>query len=59
MSRMVSSFVKGMGAGVVAGAAVAAVSAAAMKNKKTVMKKAGRAVKAIGNVFDDLGCMMK
>ncbi len=59
MSRMVSNFVKGVGAGMIAGATVAAVSAVAMKNKKTVMKRAGKAVKAIGNVFDDIGCMMK
>ena len=59
MTKQAMSFVKGMGAGMAAGATAVLVGKMAMKNKKTITKKAGKAARAIGDIFDDIGCMIK
>ncbi len=59
MTKQATSFIKGMGAGMAAGATAVIVGKMAMKNKKTLTKKAGKAARAIGDIFDDIGCMIK
>ncbi len=49
--------------GAVAGAAVGMAAAVAgccvVKNKKAVSKKASKAARAIGDIFENIGMMMK
>ena len=51
---------KGMGAGMMVGM-IAGVAGDMMvnNNKKTLKKKASKAVKVMGNVMDDMGALLK
>ena len=53
------NFVKGMGIGLTAGVMAAAVGKAVMENKKSVVKKTGKAVKSLGEVVDNISSFFK
>ena len=53
------NFVKGMGIGLTAGVMAAAVGKAVMDNKKSVVKKTGKAVKSLGEVVDNISSFFK
>ena len=59
MSRGVSGFLKGVGAGVATGMIVGAVGSNIMKNNKNVKRSAGRAIKAVGDIIENVQYMMK
>ena len=59
MTRGFTGFVKGVGAGMVAGVAVAATSKMLMKNNKGVKKNAGKAIRAVGDLIENVQYMMK
>ncbi len=48
------SFAKGMGMGMVAGIAVAATVKCVCKNNKSMKRKAGKTVRAVSDIIDDL-----
>lgn len=53
------SFLKGMGAGMAAGITVAAVGSAMVKNNKGLKKTASKALRAAGDVMENIQYMMK
>lgn len=53
------NFVKGMGIGLAAGVTAALAGKAMMDNKKSFIKKTGKAVKSLGEVVDNISCMLK
>jgi len=60
MSNKNMMFVKGMGAGVVTGMMMAAVGGAVMsRNKKGLSTKAGKTMKAVGNIAESITTMLK
>ena len=59
MQKGFSSFAKGIGAGMVAGVALAATGSMMMKNNKNVKKSVNKAVKTMGNLLDNVTYMMK
>jgi formate/nitrite transporter FocA (FNT family) len=59
MSRSRNSFAKGMGAGMAAGAVMAIVGTTMVKNKKSITKTTGKAVKVVGDIVDDIQMFMK
>lgn len=59
MTRGFTGFVKGVGAGMVAGMAVAATSSMLMKSNKGVKKNAGKAIRAVGDLIENVQYMMK
>lgn len=59
MTKGVSGFLKGMGAGIATAACIGAVGTMAMKNNKGFKKKAGKAMKAVGDFVDNVQYMMK
>ncbi len=54
MNKQSMNFIKGMGAGAVAGMAVATAGALMMKNKKAFGKSAKKAVNAMGDIVDSV-----
>ena len=54
MNRSTMSFVKGMGAGAIAGMAVAAAGVMMLTNKKAVGKSCKKAVEAVGDIVDSV-----
>lgn len=57
-----SNFIKGMGAGMVAGAAVVTAGKMVMKNKaakKTVTKGTSKALRAVSDFVDGMQSLMK
>lgn len=59
MAKNSMSFVKGVGAGMVAGAVVAAVGSTVISKNKPLAKTTKRAAKAVGNIIDDIQMMIK
>ncbi len=53
-----SSIVKGVSAGLTAGAIVYAIASASKSDKKMLKSKTGKAISAIGEVMDGLSSMM-
>lgn len=53
------SFVKGMGAGMVAGAAAVVVGKMIMQDKHNVSKGSAKVVKAVGEIVDGVQTMFK
>lgn len=53
------SFVKGMGAGMVAGAAAVVVSKMVMQDKHNVSKGSAKVVKAVGEIVDGVQTMFR
>ena len=50
---------KGVGVGMLAGAAVVAVGSKMMKDKKHLKKNVGKAAHAVGDLIDNMGYMFK
>ena len=59
MARSRNNFVKGMGAGMAAGAVVTILGTTMVKKKKSITKTTGKAVKVVGDILDDIQMMMK
>lgn len=60
MKKSTSGFMKGMGTGMMVGMIAGAAGDMMMRgNKKTLKKKASKAVKAVGNVMNDVGNLIK
>lgn len=59
MNKGSMNFVKGVGAGMIAGAVVTAVGTSVMKNNKPLAKTTKKAAKAVGNIIDDIQMMIK
>lgn len=59
MSRNGSGFIKGIGTGLAVGAVVAAMGSSMMKNKKSLKRNAGKAIRAVGDIMDNVQYMMK
>lgn len=58
--RRNSGFMKGIGAGMMIGMVAGVAGEMMMKNnKKTLKKKASRAMKTVSNVMEDVSNMMK
>lgn len=59
MAKSAMSFAKGMGAGIAAGVVVTAVGKAVMDNRKSFVKKTGKAMKAVGAMVDNISGILK
>ena len=59
MQKSLMSFVKGMGAGIVAGAGVTLIGKAVMSNKHSISKGSSKVVKAAGEFIDGIQTMFK
>jgi len=62
LNKSSSNFIKGMGAGMVAGAAVVTAGKMVMKNKtakKTVTKGTSKALRAVSDFVDGMQTLMK
>lgn len=59
MSRSSMNFMRGMGAGALAGMAVAAAGAMMLKNKRAIGKNAKKAVEAVGDIVDSVQGIFK
>ena len=59
MQNSSMSFIKGLGAGMVAGAAAFAVGTVMMKDHKNITKGAARLVKAAGEFIDGVQTMFR
>ena len=59
MQNSTMSFVKGVGAGMVAGAAAFAVGTVMMKDHKNITKGSARLVKAVGEFVDGVQTMFR
>ncbi len=59
MQKSSMSFIKGMGAGMVAGAAAFAAGKYALKNSHNVQKGSAKLIKAVGDVVDGVQTMFK
>ncbi len=57
MKVNISSLAKGVSIGMAVGAAAYALSNATKKDKRILKTNAGKAIKAIGEVFEDFGMM--
>ncbi len=54
------TFLKGMGAGMLAGMTVASVGTMMLKtDKKSLSKTAGKTMKAVGNIAENISYMLK
>ena len=53
------SFIKGVGTGIAAGAVIATVSRSMMKNRKSLAKKTGKAMRAVGDFVESMQYMLK
>lgn len=54
-----STFMKGMGIGVIAGMAVAVAGKMALQNNRNISKGSGKVVKAVGEFVDGIQTMIK
>ena len=54
MRQQAMGFVKGIGAGMLAGAAIAAVSSRKMKNDRGFRRRADKTMRAVGELFDNM-----
>ena len=59
MNKGINGFIKGMGAGIATAAAIGAVGTMAFKKNKSFKKKAGKAMKAVGDFVNNVQYMMK
>ena len=59
MRRGAARVIKGVGTGIAIGVAVGTVGTALLRNNKGVKKKASRAIRAVGDVIDNVQYMMK
>ena len=60
MRKGTAGFMKGMGTGLMVGMVAGVMGDMVVhSNKKTLKKKASKAVKAVGNIMDDVSNMMK
>lgn len=59
MYKQTMGFVKGMGAGIIAGAVVSAIGAQKMKKDRRFKKRADKALKTVGKVVDNVQYMFK
>ncbi len=59
MYKQTMGFIKGVGAGLVAGAVVGAVSSQKMKKDRRFKRRAGKAMKSVGQVVDNVQYMFK
>jgi hypothetical protein len=59
MYKQTMGFIKGMGAGIIAGAVVSAVGAQKMKKDRRFKKRADKAMKTVGQVVDNVQYMFK
>lgn len=59
MRRNSMSFMRGMGAGALAGMAFAAAGAMMLKNKRAIGKNAKKAVEAVGDIVDSVQGIFK
>lgn len=59
MSRNTMGIIKGVGAGLAAGMTVGFVGGQMMKNQKQMKKKAGKAMHAVGDLFENVQYMFK
>lgn len=59
MNKSSMKFIKGMGAGAIAGMAMAAAGAMMLKNKKAFGKSAKKAVNAVGDIVDSVQEMFR
>lgn len=57
MKMNISSLAKGLSIGMAVGAAAYALSNATKKDRRCLKSNAGKAIKAIGEVFEDFGTM--
>ncbi len=54
MRQQARGFMRGMGAGLVAGAAIAAVSSRRMKNDRAFRRRSDKTMRAIGELFGNM-----
>ena len=59
MQNSSSSFIKGMGTGMVAGAAVVVVGKMIMQDKHNITKGSTKLIKAMGDIVDGVQTMFK
>lgn len=59
MYKNTMGIVKGVGVGMLAGAAAVAVGSKMMKDKKHLKKNMGKAAHAVGDLIDNMGYMFK
>ena len=59
MAKNTMGIVKGVGAGLAAGAVVGFIGSQMMKNDKQMKKKAGKAMHAVGDLLDNVQYMFK
>lgn len=60
MKQRSMSFLKGMGAGMLAGMTVMSVGTVMLKaDKKSISKTAGKTIKAVGNIAENISYMLK
>lgn len=59
MNKAVSSVAKGMAAGVAVGAVTYMMTNSKRKRNKAIKKGAGKAIKAVGTIVDNVSTMMK
>lgn len=59
MQKNIMSFVKGMGAGMIAGAGVTLVGKTMLSNKHGISKGSAKVVKAAGEFIDGIQTMFK
>lgn len=59
MQKNVMSFVKGMGAGMIAGAGVTMIGKSMLGNKHSISKGSAKVVKAAGEFIDGIQTMFK
>ena len=59
MTNGFSSFVKGVGTGMAVGMTIVAAKNMTMKNNKKVKRNAGRAMRAVGDLIQNVQYMMK
>lgn len=59
MSRHFMGYVKGIGAGLTMGIAVAAVGTALIRNNHHMKKRTGKCIRAVSDLMDNVHYMMK
>ena len=59
MQKSSMSFIKGLGAGMIAGAAAFAVGKVVMKDHKNISKGSAKLVKAVGEMVDGVQTIFK
>lgn len=59
MNKNTNNFMKGMGAGIAAGAVIMTAGKMVMSNKKSISKGANKAVKAVGDFVEGVQTFMK